>query len=461
MSDRTIILQDADFLVRDYETIERGLSVVIRGNLIVDIGKAEDLKRDHVIDEVYDLSGKVLLPGMINCHTHTAETMYRGRGHDFEFPDWMNNLVYPTNEVMEAEGDELFYYLAQLSAMEAVASGTTSFIDNCVNFTKRHVYHTAKAMDDMGFRGAVAKDAVDQSPMDRGFTGPIDEEVSAVREFLGRWKAEGSDLVQAWVGPNGTAKKPNGGATDELLHKLKAVADEYNTRLHVHLAGTHWEIENVRKQTGLVGSIAMAHQLGILDERTSLAHCIWLDRSEMEILAETGTQAVHCPSCNQICAIGVFPMVGLMELGVTCAIGTDGAPQNDSLDMFREMRSAVLLQRITHMDADAVSHKDAFRQATEYGAKVLGVENLGKIEPGYLADLTAIQVRNNPFLMPMYDPLETIIYACSGGRDVAMTMVNGRILYEKGEFRTVDPVKVMSEVEAASKRIDNKYLHTL
>ncbi|NIP36820.1 MAG: amidohydrolase family protein, partial [Thermoplasmata archaeon] len=105
-----------------------------------------------------------------------------------------------------------------------------------------------------------------------------------------------------------------------------------------------------------------------------------------------------------------------------------------------------LLQRITHMDADAVSHKDAFRQATEYGAKVLGVENLGKIEPGYLADLTAIQVRNNPFLMPMYDPLETIIYACSGGRDVAMTMVNGRILYEKGEFRTVDPVKVMSEV---------------
>nr|NIN70142.1 amidohydrolase family protein [Anaerolineae bacterium]NIO00315.1 amidohydrolase family protein [Anaerolineae bacterium]NIQ83090.1 amidohydrolase family protein [Anaerolineae bacterium] len=405
--------------------------------------------------------GKVLLPGMINCHTHTAETMYRGRGHDFEFPDWMNNLVYPTNEVMEAEGDELFYYLAQLSAMEAVASGTTSFIDNCVNFTKRHVYHTAKAMDDMGFRGAVAKDAVDQSPMDRGFTGPIDEEVSAVREFLGRWKAEGSDLVQAWVGPNGTAKKPNGGATDELLHKLKAVADEYNTRLHVHLAGTHWEIENVRKQTGLVGSIAMAHQLGILDERTSLAHCIWLDRSEMEILAETGTQAVHCPSCNQICAIGVFPMVGLMELGVTCAIGTDGAPQNDSLDMFREMRSAVLLQRITHMDADAVSHKDAFRQATEYGAKVLGVENLGKIEPGYLADLTAIQVRNNPFLMPMYDPLETIIYACSGGRDVAMTMVNGRILYEKGEFRTVDPVKVMSEVEAASKRIDNKYLHTL
>ncbi|NIT79417.1 MAG: hypothetical protein GWN58_53510, partial [Anaerolineae bacterium] len=131
----------------------------------------------------------------------------------------MNNLVYPTNEVMEAEGDELFYYLAQLSAMEAVASGTTSFIDNCVNFTKRHVYHTAKAMDDMGFRGAVAKDAVDQSPMDRGFTGPIDEEVSAVREFLGRWKAEGSDLVQAWVGPNGTAKKPNGGATDELLRK--------------------------------------------------------------------------------------------------------------------------------------------------------------------------------------------------------------------------------------------------
>lgn len=458
MSDKTILLKDADFLVRNYLTIEKNYSVVIKGNLIKAVGKSDSLTKEHKIDEVMDMRGKVLLPGLINCHTHTAETMYRGRGHDFEFPDWMNYLVYPVNQVMEEEEEDLFYYLAQLSAMEAVASGTTAFVDNSVNFTKRHVYSVAKAMDDMGFRGAVSKDAVDSSPMDRGFTGPIDEEVKAVREFLETWRAEKSELVQAWVGPNGTAKKPNGGATDELLQKLKDLANEYDTRLHIHLAGTRWEIENVRKKTGYVGSIAMAHHLGILDERTSLAHCIWLDGSEKQILADTGAQPVHCPSCNQICAIGVFPLVDLIKLGVDSALGTDGAPQNDSLDMIRDMRQTVLLQRITHMDADVVSHKYAFKMATENGAKVLGVENLGKIEPGYLADLTAVQVKGNPFLSPIYEPLETIIYAGSGGRDVAMTMVNGKVLYESGVFKTVDAEKVMSVIEEASARINKKIL---
>jgi 5-methylthioadenosine/S-adenosylhomocysteine deaminase len=342
--------------------------------------------------------------------------------------------------------------------MEAIASGTTAFIDNSVNFTKRHVISVARAMEDMGFRGAVSKDAVDSSPMDRGFTGPLEDELKAEEEFLKTWQGERSELVQAWVGPNGTAKKPNGGATDELLVKLKELANRYDTHLHIHLAGTRWEIENVRKQTGFVGSIAMAHNLGILDEKTSLAHCIWLDESEIDILAETGAQPVHCPSCNQICAIGVMPLVEMIRKGVESALGTDGAPQNDSLDMIRDMRQTVLLQRITHMDADIVSHKYAFKMATENGAKVLGISNLGKIQQGYLADLTAIQVRGNPFLSPLYEPLETIIYAGSGGRDVAMTMVNGQVLYEDRTFKTVDPEKVLSVIEEAGERINKKIL---
>lgn len=458
MSEKTLLLQDADFLVRDYSTIDKKASVIIKGKLIAGVGKSDALKKDHIIDETINMNGKVLMPGLINCHTHTAETMYRGRGHDFEFPDWMNYLVYPVNQVMEEEEEDLFYYLAQLSAMEAIASGTTAFIDNSVNFTKRHVISVARAMEDMGFRGAVSKDAVDSSPMDRGFTGSLEEELKAEEEFLKVWQAEKSELVQAWVGPNGTSKKPNGGATDELLVKLKELANKYDSRLHIHLAGTHWEIENVRKQTGFVGSIAMAHDLEILDEKTSLAHCIWLDDSEIDILAETGAQPVHCPSCNQICAIGVMPLVKMISKGVESALGTDGAPQNDSLDMIRDMRQTILLQRITHMDADVVSHKYAFKMATENGAKVLGIENLGKIQPGFLADLTAVQVKGNPFLSPLYEPLETIIYAGSGGRDVAMTMVNGKVLYMDDVFRTVDCDKVLSVIEEAGTRINNKIL---
>ncbi len=132
MSGKTILLEDPDFLVRDYSTIEKRMSVVVEGNIIAGVGESSALKKDHGIDETRDMRGKVLMPGLINCHTHTAETMYRGRGHDYEFPDWMNLLVYPVNQVMEEEEEDLFYYLAQLSAMEAIASGTTSFIDNSV-----------------------------------------------------------------------------------------------------------------------------------------------------------------------------------------------------------------------------------------------------------------------------------------------------------------------------------------
>jgi len=235
--------------------------------------------------------------------------------------------------------------------------------------------------------------------------------------------------------------------------RLKELADDRGTRYHVHWAGTSQEIENVRRDTGLPGSVAMAEELGILDENTSLAHCIWTVDEERETLRETGAQAVHCPSCNQICAIGVMPLADLLERGVDVALGTDGGPQNDSLDMFRDMRQAVLLQRIAEMRADAVSHLQVFRMATETGAKVLGIENLGRIEPGYLADLTAIRVAGNPCLTPMHDPLETIVYVGSGGRDVAMTMVDGRILYENGEFKTVDSGKVISRVGEAARRV--------
>jgi len=413
----------------------------------------EDLKKEYRFDEVYDCRGKVLLPGLINCHTHVHETMMRGLGHDLPFHNWCDMLVFPTAEAMEAEGEELYYNLAQLTAMEAVASGTTAFVEHSVNFAKRHSLTIAKAMSDMGFRGAVAKGAEDFSVLDRGHVGNLEREIRETREFLNGWRSRDPDgLVQAWVGPSG-GKRTVGGCTNEALVELKELANSYSTRYHLHWAGTSQEIENVRRDMGLPGSVAMAEELGILDEMTSLAHCIWTVEEEREILKETGAQAVHCPSCNQICAIGVLPLVDLLNRGVVCALGTDGGPQNDSFDMFRDMRQAVLLQRINLMKADALTHGQAFRMATESGAKVLGIDNLGKIDPGYIADITAVQVRGNPFLTPLYDPLETLIYAGSGGRDVAMTMVNGRVLYMDGDFLTADSEKVVSMVQEASGRI--------
>ncbi len=342
LSEGTILLKDAKYVIRDASRIEKNLSVEIRGGLIICVAESDELKREGQFDEVIDCRGQILLPGLINCHTHVHETMMRGLGHDLPFHDWCDRLVFPAAEAMEEEGDELYYALAQLASMENAASGTTAFVEHSVNFSKFHAYTMAKGMSDFGIRGAVARGAEDFSVIDRGHVGTLEQQISETREFLERWAKEGDDLVQAWVGPSG-GKRTVGGCTNEGLVELKRLADSFDTRYHVHWAGTQSEIENVRRDTGLPGSVAMAKELGLLDEKTSLAHCIWMVDEEKEILLETGAQIAHCPSCNQICAIGVLPLTDLLERGITVALGTDGGPQNDSYDMFRDMRQAVLL----------------------------------------------------------------------------------------------------------------------
>jgi len=450
MENKTILLKDADFVVRYSSRVDAFASVVIQGNLIIEVGDSEDLKEKYQYDEVYDCKGKVVLPGLINSHTHCNETMMRGLGHQLKFHDWVDNVILPIGAAMENMDENLYTCLAQMTAMEAVASGTTSIIEHSVNFGKRHVYTIATALQDFGIRGAVAKGAEDFSPLDRGHVGSIEEEIRETQGFLERWKVQGNGLIKAWVGPSGIEGKTTGGCTGDLLKELKKLADSYDTRYHTHLAGNIWEVENIRREKGMAGSVAFADSLGILDEKTSLAHCIWVSHGEDEILRRAKPQICHCPSCNQINGLGIIPLVELRKQGTVCAIGTDGAPQNDSLDMFREMRQAVLLQKIRALDPDIMGHLDAFQMATESGAKVLGIENLGKIEPGYLADIIIIQRKGNLFLTPMYDPIDTLVYAGSGGRDVAMTMVNGRVLYKDGQFRTVDAEKVISTLKEAS-----------
>ncbi len=453
MKDAFLVLKDADYVIRDSHRIELKSSIVVHDNMIMAVGPYDVLNREFEFDEIIDCDGLAVLPGLINTHTHIHETMMRGLGHDLPFHQWCDRLVFPTARAMEEEGEELYKALTQLTAMEAAASGTTAILEHSVNFAKRHSYTMAKALRDFGLRGAIAKGAEDFSVLDQGHVGSIDKELEETEKFLKDWKRDApDDLVQAWVGPSG-GKRTVGGCTNEALIELKKMADRYDTGYHIHLAGTSQEIENVKQDTGLTGSVAMAYEIGILDDRTSLAHCIWLVEEEMDLLLETGAKISHCPSCNQICAIGVLPLVELLDKGVDVGLGTDGAPQNDSLDMYRDMRQAVLLQRISKMHANAVSHLSAFQMATETGAKILGNETLGRLDPGFIADITALRVAGNPYLTPMYEPLETIVYAGSGGRDTEFTIVNGNIVYRNGEYPTINAKEVITTVVEAAKRI--------
>ncbi|MDB4444268.1 amidohydrolase family protein [bacterium] len=452
MKEKILLLKDADFVIMDSSNIQKSLSVLTQGNKIEAVGKTEDLNKQYSFDEILDCSGMALLPGFINCHTHINETMMRGMGHNISFYDWCKKMVFPMGETMEECGEKVYTRMAELTAMEAVASGTTSLIENSCNFTKWHTYAMARAMSDFGIRGAVAMGAEDFSELDFGHVSTLENEVDAVRKFLETWQAEDDELIQAWVGPGG-GKRTVGGCTSDLLKQLKQLANSFNTNFHMHLVGSRLEYENVIKTTDFPGAVAYVDDLGLLDERTSLVHLVWIMEEEYPILKESGAMVVHCPSSAQHNTMGVQPLMALDALGIVCALATDGANPNDSLDMIREMRQAILLQMIHKMKPEAMFHGDAFRMATETGAKILGIENVGRIEKGCLADITAIRIENNPFLAPVYDPIETIVYSGSGGRDVTMTMVNGKIVYKNGEFLTVDAEKVISEINGYRKGV--------
>lgn len=453
----TILLKNADFLIQDFSTIKKSSSVVIQGNIITDVGNADDFSKKYTFDEVYNCQGKIIMPGLVNTHTHCNETIMRGLGHHLKFHDWVDKIIFPIGRILESMEEEIWHDLAQLTAMELVASGTTSLVEHSVNYAKHHVLTTATALHDFGIRGAVAKSCDDYSNLDPGIVSSIKEEIKETRDFLEEWNKLDSDLIQAWVGPSGIEGKTTAGCTGKLLFELKQLANSYNTHFHIHLAGNLPEVKNIRKLKGFEGSISFANYLNILDEKTLLAHCIWIGEGEFQVLLDTGAKIAHCPSCNQICALGVMPLPRLKSRGIICGIGTDGTPQNDSLDMFRDMRQTLLLHKINTMDPDILDSKYIFKMATEHGAEILGIKNLGKIAPGYIADLITVNLKENLFLTPIYDPIETLIYAGSGGRDVAMTMVNGKVLYKDGEFKTVNLRNVISKVKEVSKRISQLF----
>jgi 5-methylthioadenosine/S-adenosylhomocysteine deaminase len=208
---------------------------------------------------------------------------------------------------------------------------------------------------------------------------------------------------------------------------------------------------HIAKKQGYQGEVEWGYRIGLLDEATSVAHAVWANHAEIEILMRTQSPVVHNPSSNQVLASGVANIPLMIKVGVPVALGSDGPASNDSMDMIAEMKSCVLLHRVTTLNADILFSRDAFKMATEAGEKVLG-KRVGKICPEFEADITIVNLRNNPCLTPVYDPIDALVYYGSG-RDVKTTIVNGKLVYDDGKFATMDIEKVIGKVSETAERI--------
>jgi 5-methylthioadenosine/S-adenosylhomocysteine deaminase len=360
--------------------------------------------------ETIDASGSIIIPGLINTHTHLPMVAFRGLADDLALMDWLHNHIFP----VEAKfvNREMVYHSSLLSMAELILSGTTTFCDGY--FFEDAV---AEAALDARMRGVPCQGFVDFPTSDI----PDPEKRVAVAEvFIKKWSN-----VSPLINPALFCHAPYT-CSPETLSTIKAVARAANVSFLIHLAETKGEVADIEKRYGNTPTRHL-HDLGILDDHTIAVHCVWLEDKEIQILADCGVRVSHNPESNMKLAAGIAPIPEMLKRGITVGIGTDGAASNNNLDLLTEMDRAAKLHKVSSMDPTVMDAKTVLKMATIEGAKVLGLDDhVGSIEVGKRADIIIIDT-SKPHLTPMYNPYSHIVYSASGA-DVSVTIIDGKVI---------------------------------
>lgn len=385
-------------------------------------------------DRVIDAAGMVAIPGLINCHTHSAMSLMRGYGDDIPLMKWLNQRIWPIEEGLTGED---VYWGAALSIAEMLRTGTTTFVD--MYFFMDDV---ARAVEEAGIRA-------DLSFGMTSFKDDWKERMDNCRRFFKEWNGKGDGRISVSLGPHAPYT-----CVPEFMYMVRTTAKELEAKIHIHLAETLDEISQMREKYGKT-PFEYVDDLGILDLRVIGAHCVHVSDRDMEIIKAKGLNVTHNPESNMKLASGICPADRMIKEGVNVALGTDSSCSNNNLDMISEMRSAALLQKVGSMDATALPAFRAVEMATVNGARALGLEDrIGQIKPGMKADLVLVDM-NKPYLYPQHDLISNLVYA-AGGADVAYTLVDGKVLVDKGELVTLDQEKIFYEVDRSLKRLFNR-----
>lgn len=385
-------------------------------------------------DTVKDMRGSILIPGLYNCHTHSPMTLLRGIGSDLPLDKWLFDTVFPVEDKLTADDIEAGAYLA---LMEMVASGTVSFSD--MYFEPER---TCEAVGKAGLKANISRPVQCFDPQERP------EDSYRIRQSL--------ELFDKYHNSFGGRV-----LVDFCIH-AEYTCDEKTTRyysdrcrerkgnMHIHISETEKEHRQCIEKYGKTPT-QWFDSLGAFDSRAFAAHCVELTENDMDIMKARGVSIVHNPSSNMKLGSGFAPVERFIEKGINVALGTDGAASNNNLDMLEEMHLASVIHNGYHRDATVMSADKIIKLATVNGALLQGRESCGNIKEGYRADIVALSV-DNPNMMPCLDPVALTVYSAGRG-DVLMTMCDGKILYENGEFLTIDKEKVFYDVRKAIERL--------
>lgn len=384
------------------------IDLLIEGNKIARI--AEHIEPPSACT-VIDATDKAVIPGLINTHTHAAMTLLRGYGDDLPLMTWLQDYIWPVEDQMSEED---VYIGAKLAMLEMIKTGTTCYLDMYM-----HPLMGAKAAEEMGLRAMISYTLFDQGNAERA---RLDRERSA--KYLEQFKTEFSDRIMFNLGPHAIYT-----VSGEQLQFCHDFCTKHGLKIHLHLSETEGEVGECIKQHGL-RPVKYLEKLGILSEHLILAHVIWVDEEEMDLLAKYNVSVVHNPASNMKLASGyAFKYEEMKRRGIRLGLGTDGCSSSNNLDMFTAMRLASFLGKVWRFDSTAVNADDIFASATSVGADILGID-AGTLTEGKLADLCLIDL-NRPEMVPVHNLVSNLVYSASGAF-VDTVICDGKILMQNG-----------------------------
>lgn len=417
-------------------TLIKNGAIAIEGENIIAIGTKEEIENQYTSRDIIYAENSLVMPGLVNCHTHAPMTYFRGLADDLELTDWLNNYIFPA-EARFVNKD--FSYLGSLLACaEMIKSGTTTFCD-------MYIFEddVARAAKSAGMRCLVGEVLFD-------FPSPNvktpEDGLKYTEKLIEKWAND--PLVNIIVEPHSLYT-----CSENLLRASKKIADRYGVRIATHYLETKFEREQLIEKHGKIPT-SFLKDIGYLDERFIAFHCVWMDEEDIRMFADHGCRAVHNPESNMKLASGVAPISKMMASGVTVGLGTDGCASNNNLDMFQEMDTAAKLHKVVQLDPTVMDANTVVRMATCNGARVLGMDKLvGSLKSGMKADIIIINL-NKPHLTPLYNEYSHIVYAFNGA-DVDTVLINGKVVMKNRKLLTIDENDIMATIEVTALKIKN------
>ena len=407
----------------DIVTIDQENRIIENSNIYI-----EDGIITHIGDEVLGIEvkdtidgrNKAALPGLVNAHTHMGMSLLRNYADDLPLHQWLTEKIWPVEANLNSED---IYWGSLLSMVEMIQTGTTTFCD--MYFFMEEV---GRGAQESGIRAMLTRGIVEDK-------NDPDRKLNESRDLFNRYHKTSNDRIRVMIAPHAPYT-----CSPEFLVKAKDLADELGTGINIHLSETKREVQESYEMHGK-SPIRHVYDLGVFNVHTLAAHCVHVDRNDIELMAEKGVHPVNNPGSNLKLASGFAPVQAMLERGLSVSLGTDGASSNNNLNMFKELNLAALVNKAVDQDALSVKASDALRMATINGARGLQWDReIGSLEVGKRADIILVDL-DKPHLTPRHNLVSSLAYSTYGS-DVDTVIVDGKLLMQKGEMKTVDLEKV-------------------